>query len=92
MSLPKRIYDKIEFRHSTDPNRTACWMWTGYAQNGYPSVSHKGQNTPTKVAVYELLRRPIPDGHRLRHTCPHKACVNPNHLELKPTNGSGDQQ
>ena len=91
MILPKRVRDKIEFRHSTSPDRTACWIWTGYIRNDdhysdYPIVSDAGYSGPAHRYVYEHLRKPIPDGKQLLHTCPNRTCVNPNHMEIRKGN------
>jgi hypothetical protein len=88
MSLPKRVRDKIEFQHSATPDRTACWIWTGYLRNDdrhhdYPIVSDGNSSVPAHRYVYERLRKPIPDGKTLRPTCPNSSCVNPNHMEIR---------
>lgn len=82
--LPKDLRDNIEFRHSDDPDRTACWIWTGCLDpRGHGRARHKGEQALAHRLVYEMLRGPIPEGVQLRPTCPHLACVNPAHRELR---------
>lgn len=74
-----------------------CWIWPGKRnRHGYGEVS-KGRGRYAGMAhrlVYAILVGPIPDGMTLDHTChtedqsctggtscPHRACVNPSHLE-----------
>ena len=83
MSLPKRLRDKIEFKHAATPELTACWMWTGYARGEYPISSDGSDSVPAHRLVYEKLRGPIPDGRNLLRTCPRQLCVNPNHMEIR---------
>lgn len=65
---------------STD-NPNECWFWQGTIQiNGYGAYSHLGKCLKAHRLVYELYKEPIPKGLVIRHTCDHKACVNPNHL------------
>jgi hypothetical protein len=86
-TLPTRIAEKIEFTDS-------CWKWTGAThRTGYGNVRHDGRSRLAHRVVYELLLGPIPEGLELDHTChdpaecgggwgcPHRACVNPRHLE-----------
>ncbi|WP_135451324.1 hypothetical protein [Mycobacterium sp. DL99] len=84
MSLPKRLRDKIEFKHAARPDLTACWMWTaGIDPNGLGFYSENGTNTTARRVVWEKLRGPIREGKKLYNTCPRKACVNPNHMDIR---------
>ena len=64
-----------------------CWIWPSTNQDGYASDrAHR--------KVYEAAVGPIPEGMEIDHTChdpdvcqlgkecPHRACVNPAHLEV----------
>lgn len=53
------------------------------SHHDYPIVSDGNSSVPAYRYVYERLRKPIPDGKTLRHTCPAAACVNPNHMEIR---------
>lgn len=74
-----------------------CWIWTGHIKtDGYGHVWDRTSNK-LKYAhrvAYEKFKKPIPNGARLDHTChtkdtscvggkscPHRRCVNPDHLE-----------
>lgn len=78
MALTARDRAKIRFQHTE--GFTACWVWDG-------SITHSGYGVsgaePAHRYVYENIRGPIPDGVKLKRLCPRKACVNPNHYELR---------
>lgn len=77
---------------TSDPD--ACWPWPGPKpkKNGYGS----GGDGLAHRAVYERMVGPIPDGYHIDHTChnesgcpgghscPHRLCVNWNHLQPVP--------
>jgi hypothetical protein len=86
-----RFWAKVDLR-----GKDECWMWlaskcNGYGQFAAPSV-RRGPLRAHRVA-YTLLIGPIPDGLTLDHlchdpktceggpTCPHRACVNPDHMD-----------
>jgi hypothetical protein len=59
-----------------------CWHWTGaFFASGYGNIWIDEKPRRAHRAMYELLVGAIPDGLELDHTCGHKACVNPSHLE-----------
>ena len=64
-----------------------CWLWRGSLNtiNSYGRFTLNGRsnNRPDKI-VYEKTYGPIPTGMTLIHTCPHKHCVNPDHVVLGP--------
>lgn len=75
------------------PNGT-CWTRTrGISTTGYGLIGMNGQRVGAHVLVYEILVGPVPEGLELDHLChngsgcrggdrcPHRACVNPAHLE-----------
>jgi hypothetical protein len=72
-----------------------CWPWIGAIGNagyGVFSVNRQFCGQPAHRISYELYVGPIPDDLELDHTChdpktckggiacPHRRCVNPNHL------------
>lgn len=66
-----------EFNRPVLLNEHGCWIWQGSTdQNGY------GRYGPALVygIVWRKSGRTIPQGHVLRHQCPNKACVNPDHI------------
>lgn len=71
-----------------------CWMWRGSrSPQGYGLHSSNKRVGRAHRFAYELMVGPISDGLTLDHTChdrsecdggtgcPHRACVNPAHLE-----------
>jgi hypothetical protein len=76
------------------PELGPCWVWTGAKQgSGYGKVTIRQRGLGAHVAVYELYRKPVPEGMELDHlchpgdgscaraTCRHRLCVNPDHLD-----------
>lgn len=79
----------------------ACWQWTGATSAKGYGVFQLGRREGTILAhrfSYETLVGPIPDGLELDHLChtndrsctggddcPHRRCVNPEHLEPTTT-------
>lgn len=72
-----------------------CWTFGGYRARGYGRASFRGKDVSAHRLVYELLRAVVPAGLQLDHlchtrdeqcpggySCPHRACVNPDHLEI----------
>ncbi len=72
-----------------------CWWWMGATKgNGYGVASSFGRLAPVHRLSYEVFVGPIPDGLEIDHlchtndltcnvghACPHRRCVNPDHLE-----------
>jgi hypothetical protein len=71
-----------------------CWLWPTPEYNGYGRVSLNGKKTGVHRVAYQLAVGSIPPGSDIEHTChtndntcfkrwdcPHRACVNPAHLE-----------
>lgn len=74
-----------------------CWEWNGTrTKYGYGLARRQPGTTPTTAhrVIYEEYVGPIPDGLELDHvchtrdttckggqSCPHRCCVNPDHLE-----------
>ena len=96
---PLRDSPTLEERFWAKVNKTdTCWMWTaGTGTWGYGRFN-LGDNNIAQAhrLAYEWLVGPIPEGLELDHlchdpekcaggvTCPHRACVNPGHLEPVP--------
>ncbi len=71
-----------------------CWRYTGWlGHDGYGYIRVKEKNRLVHRVSYEVFRGPIPSGYELDHEChdpktcpgglecPHRACINPDHLE-----------
>jgi HNH endonuclease len=75
------------------PDLGPCWAWTAVTRKGYGAVWAGQTMVQAHRMAYVLLVGPVPDGLELDHlchngsgcpggvTCPHRACVNPAHLE-----------
>lgn len=86
----RRFMRKVEVL----PN--GCWRWTHpLRRNGYADFFHEGKKRRAHRVAYEHFVGPIPVGVEPDHlchtndpgcaggwTCPHRACVNPAHMEL----------
>lgn len=69
-----------------EPN-TGCWIWLGpLYNNGYGYYSEARGSKPRNVSAHTASHRrykgPVPDGHEPHHTCPHRWCINPDHLQV----------
>lgn len=71
-----------------------CWYWTGNLNtDGYGVFSFGNKSVRAHRASFEFFRGPIPEGLQIDHqchdpkvcsggvNCPHRRCVNPNHIE-----------
>jgi hypothetical protein len=87
--IAERFWEKVD-------KTGDCWLWTGSTNHGYGQFYVKGKSSPARAhrVAYELTTGLIPEGMELDHlchnrdascpggfTCPHRACVNPAHLE-----------
>lgn len=89
------LRERVEFYADMSGGPDSCWTWTGELdKGGYGSIHARAM--PTRLAhrlSYMAFVGPIPDGMHLDHTChdpatcragakcPHRRCVNPDHLE-----------
>lgn len=74
---------------------SGCWPWPKPSPNGYAySYPFGGKSSRAHIISWVKVNGPVPDGLELDHvchtndrgcpggdTCPHRACVNPAHLE-----------
>lgn len=86
--------DRFAAKVQVDPV-TGCWRWTGKLMpNGYGVFSAAEQRDYAHRVSYEMHIGPIPVGMEIDHLChtndpschegddcPHRSCVNPDHLE-----------
>ncbi len=88
--LKARLLAKVEMHPS------GCWRWQGGTdQKGYGNfLIAPRRSQRAHIAAYEAFVGPVPDGLQLDHLChtrdkscklgkdcPHRRCVNPEHLE-----------
>ena len=79
----------------TEVQENGCWKFTGFIGNhGYGMLSIDGKEGSTHRLSYKIFKGQIPKGRIIDHkchdpekchggpTCPHRRCVNPEHLEL----------
>ena len=92
-SLAELLPDVLAHATVTD----GCWPWTGPTDaSGYSILYRQRRTVLAHRAAYAATHGPIPPGHivvRLCHdpetceggpTCPHRRCVNPDHLAATP--------
>ncbi len=83
---------RILSRVQVAPN--GCWVWQGQRNaEGYGRLLFRGRKDYAHRAAYEVFVGPIPVGLTVDHVChsndlgchtgpcPHRPCVNPEHLE-----------
>lgn len=58
-----------------------CWKWQ--RTDRYGRIRTESGEQQAHRWLYEQYKGPIPEGHHLHHTCLHKWCVNPDHVEPK---------
>lgn len=101
MQTPSRSHMARFHRHAK-PQPNGCWMWTGDGDGYGYALFRPGPGHPRYMAYrwsYEVFVGPIPQGMQIDHvchtndtgcpggpSCPHRRCVNPDHLE--PVTGS----
>ena len=74
----KKFYSRIK-KTSDD-----CWEWQGgLYSNGYARCRFNGKEHLVHRWAYETFIAMIPDGLHCHHVCYNRACVNPQHLELR---------
>lgn len=86
-------HDEERFWRSIEKQPNGCWLWRTPTARGYGFISINGRSTSAHRWAYSHFIGPIPEGLTIDHTChnysgckggygcPHRACVNPAHLE-----------
>jgi len=59
-----------------------CWYWQGSLVGGYGQFVLNHRKYYAHRISYTAYVGEIPDGLPLDHTCEHRNCVNPEHLEI----------
>jgi hypothetical protein len=92
--MDERSFQRFMRKVEVLPN--GCWRWTWRLNDqGYGTFSWGGRRYRAHAAAFEHFAEPIPAGLMLDHlchtndptcpggpTCPHRACVNWEHLEI----------
>ena len=68
-------------RHVRIDERTGCWEWLGFRNDGYGQVTYRGKVLRAHRLSWRVLRGPLSDDLSLDHLCLNKGCVNPDHLD-----------
>lgn len=79
----------------SEPNDSGCWIFNGHRiWNGYGEIKIAGKKLCAHRVSFEVFNGPIPNGLILDHIChdplicrlgilcPHRPCINPDHLKL----------
>jgi hypothetical protein len=96
--VEKLFWDKVN-KNGPIPEHNSylgkCWIWTGYKNQGYGQINIAYANGVSTTArchriSYKLLKDNNIDNLDLDldHLCRVRACVNPDHLELKNRQGN----
>jgi hypothetical protein len=94
--LVRRIIGDDDARFWSQVRKTEhCWIWTGHTHRGYGYWNLGGTPRATHRYPYETIHGAVPKELHLDHLChtwdrrhcpggdecPHRRCVNPDHLE-----------
>jgi hypothetical protein len=64
---------------------SGCWRWTGALNSsGYPVARVAGQLVLVHRVMCALAGKPLTTADDSHHTCHHRWCVQPAHLEPQP--------
>lgn len=79
----KGFYTIAYLRARCQANQDGCWIWQGSkADNGYGLVGrNQTGSTVVHKVMYILTFGMVPADLELDHTCRHRDCCNPEHLE-----------
>lgn len=82
------------FMAKVDADGDGCWLWRAHGDAaGYGRFKFERRDKLAHVVAYMIFVGPVPDGYQVDHTChnnsdcpggvtcPHRRCVNPQHLE-----------
>lgn len=76
-----RYWDRT-IRPAIGEPQHGCWRWTGpTTHDGYGQISVNGRTMVAHQFAYITFVGPVPEGKQLDHSCRHRWCVNPHHLE-----------
>jgi len=81
----KANYESLSNSKEPEPF-SACHIWKGSTQNGYPSISQGHGASKIKMHILaaerKLLRTPTRE-ECVSHLCHRKKCINPDHLSIE---------
>lgn len=83
-----------QLKVNSEPAPNGCIHWTGSTARGYGQIWVGGKMRKVHIVAYEDQVGPVPDGMQLDHrchnedpecdlgeNCPHRRCINTDHLE-----------
>lgn len=73
--------EKTLKKYSYDVGTCRLWMRSTNLR-GYGELGYKGYSTSVHIHAYKLWRGEVPKDMTVNHLCRHKACINPDHLEV----------
>lgn len=63
-----------------------CWNWLGATDDGYGTIIINGKRIMAHRVSYQLFVGRILGRQSIHHTCHNRDCINPEHLQMLPTN------
>ncbi len=79
LAIRTYLLDRVE------PGPGDCWLWTlRLDPRGYGIAWINGRAERAARASYKAFGGVIPEGYDIHHTCQHRHCINPEHLEPMP--------
>lgn len=76
-----KVIDRLT-RKSTVEGRCILWQGARHDRDGWGLIKVDGKVKRVHRVAWEIENGPIPEGAKVRHTCPNRNCWNTAHLVL----------